>query len=100
MALRNQRGQTMVEYILLLAVSVSLILTFYRSDFYRRMFGSQGQLGRSIKSGNEFSYRHALGSKGGYLDPLRTSRDGSTHPSYHDGIKNTTRFFGPKVAYP
>ncbi len=100
MALRNQRGQTMVEYILLLAVSVSLILTFYRSNFYRRLFGSQGQLGRSIKSGNEFSYRHALANKPGYEDPPRTGRDGSRHPSYHAGIKNTTRFFGPKEPYP
>ena len=100
MVLKNERGQTMVEYILLLAVSISLVATFYRSDAFQRLFGTRGQLGESMKNGNEFSYRHALGRKPEYVNTPKTSRDASRHPSYYNGKENKTRFFGPKDPYP
>ncbi|WPU65589.1 hypothetical protein [Peredibacter starrii] len=103
MEIKNQRGQTMVEYILLLAVVVSLVLTFYNSEAYRRLFGSQGKFGTKIKQDSEFAYRHAYLSKNqdGSIDPDVSigEKDITAHPSYYD-IKNSgTRFFGPKDPY-
>lgn len=103
MELRNQRGQTVVEYILLFSVAISLVLTFYKSAAFKRLFGEQGLLGNQIKTQNEFAYRHAFSSSGpGRIRPAdvpRTNRDGATHPSYYDDQNSGTRFFGPKSAY-
>ncbi len=98
MDLRNQQGQTVVEYILLLAVAVSLVLTFFNSAAYRRLFGSQGSVGMRIKSESEFAYRHAF-VKPGAPDIARDNKDGSIHPSYYDADNNSTRFFGPREGY-
>lgn len=101
-SLKSQRGQTAVEYILLLAVAVSLVLTFYRSEAFKKLFGPQGQIGNKIKSQSEFAYRHAFSASGPGrsrpADPSRTNRDIKVHPSYADGT-GETRFFGPKNTY-
>ena len=98
MEISKQKGQTMVEYILLLAVSVSLIVTFVNSDFFKRIFGSQGSLGRMMKEENQFAYRHAF-IKNRSGDISRTNMDGRAHPSYYQP-SGDTRFFGPKDPYP
>lgn len=98
MAIKNQEGQTVVEYILLLAVAVSLVLTFYNSEAFRRLFGSQGTFGVKIKNDSQFAYRHAHLPK----DPVdidRNNKEGATHPSYLDTVNSGTRFFGPKDPY-
>lgn len=88
----------MVEYILLLAVVVSLVITFTRSEMFNRYFGESGQFGAAIKRNNEFTYRHAYG---GGVDVSRTTRDGGTHPSYYDAEGGGgSRFFGGRDPYP
>ena len=99
MDLRNQKGQTVVEYILLMAVSVSLIITFINSDIYKRIFGSGGSLGTMIKEQNQFAYRHAY-VKRDTPDIPRENPEGRDHPSYYNQTSGETRFFGPKLAYP
>lgn len=100
--LQSENGQTLVEYILLLVVAVSLMMTFYRSETFRRLFGDQGEIGKKLKSQNEFAYRHAFYSSGPSRtvvpDIPRDNVDISLHPSYVEpGVG--TRFFGPKDAY-
>lgn len=101
--LLSQRGQTVVEYILLFSVAISLVLTFYKSAAFRRIFGEQGKLGTEIKTQNEFAYRHAFSVSGASREKIpdvpRDNREGGTHPSYADSINGGTRFFGPKSAY-
>jgi hypothetical protein len=89
----------MVEYILLLAVVVSLVLTLYNSEIFRRLFGRNGEFGRAVKASTESSYRYALKLRN---PPPRTDveRDISNHPSYHDPDLPGTRFFGPRERYP
>lgn len=92
----NQRGQGTVEYILLVAVAISLVLTFYRSDTFQRLFGAQGTLGMVIKTQTEFGYRNAfLDPAGAPMGPAMTI---DAHPSYSGG--GQTRFFGPSDPYP
>lgn len=101
--LSSQKGQTLVEYILLMVVAISLVLTFYRSEAFRRLFGAQGRIGQNIKSQNEFAYRHAFSSSGPERirppDVSRDNKDGGSHPSYADVTNGGTRFFGPNDAY-
>lgn len=91
-----------MEYILLLVVAVSLLITFYRSEAFRRLFGDRGEIGAKIKSQNEFAYRHAFYGTGTTRTTLsdipRDNTDISIHPSYAEpGVG--TRFFGPKEPY-
>ena len=98
---RNQKGQTLVEYILLLVVAASLMMTFYRSKAFRRLFGEKGEIGIKMKTQTEFAYRHAFYASGPDRQTLsdipRENKNIKFHPSYTDG--NGTRFFGPKEAY-
>lgn len=99
MVLKSERGQTMVEYILLLVVAVSLVLTFYNSKAFQRLFGERGEVAQNIKSESEFSYRHAFVRGKPDVDvPLQ--RDITEHPSYTNLNTGETRFFGPKQPYP
>jgi len=100
MELKSEKGQTVVEYILLLTVAVSLVLTFYRSATFKRLFGEQGMLGQQVKSQTEFAYRHAYSMNRPATDVSRDNKDGASHPSYADENAGGTRFFGPKRAYP
>jgi hypothetical protein len=97
-ALNNQRGQTVVEYILLLTVGISLVYTFYRSQAYQRLFGENGSIGQAIKTESEFNYRHAYPRKA--TDINQVDYSGTSHPSYYDSTRGATRFFGPKEPYP
>ncbi|MGE3609454.1 MAG: hypothetical protein AB7I27_07695 [Bacteriovoracaceae bacterium] len=100
MEIRNQQGQTVVEYILLLSVVISLVVTFYNSQTFKKLFGTNGAVGLRMKANNEFGYRHAyLSVDGNYIDFPRENRDGSIHPSYYDAEHGETRFFGPKDTY-
>ena len=103
MEIRNEKGQTLVEYILLLAVAISLVLTFYNSEAFKRLFGSHGRIGLRIKQESEFSYRHAYGidyaSKEIPSDISPDNKDIAVHPSYWDPKNSGTRFFGPRDPY-
>lgn len=89
----------MVEYILLLAVVVSLIITFYNSDAFKRLFGEQGEVANKIRHDSEFSYRHGY-TRNNTGDVPRNNRDGSIHPTYHNANQSGSRFFSAKDAYP
>lgn len=99
MVITWQRGQTLVEYILLLAVAVSLVITFYNSDIYKRLFGEKGELAAKIRNDSEFSYRHGY-TRGNNGDISATNRDGSIHPTYHNENQSGSRFFSAKDPYP
>lgn len=102
MVLKNEQGQTMVEYMLLMFVAVSFVLTFYNSATFKKIFGEQGVLGTKVKSQTEFAYRHAFSSSGPTrerpADVARDNKNGAIHPSYAD-LKGETRFFGPREGY-
>lgn len=99
MALKNQLGQTVVEYILLLAVSASLVVTFYRSATFKKLFGTQGKLGRLYKQESEWGYRHAY-LKGRKPENNHPKASASEHASYFNGDSHETHFFGPNDKYP
>jgi len=98
MVVSNQKGQTLVEYILLIVVAVSLVMTFYKSSAFQKLFGKDGDLGKKMKIQNEFSYRHAF-YKPKFNDIPIDTRDVTKHPSYKGYDDEPTRFFGPRNPY-
>lgn len=96
-AMKQQKGQTLVEYILLLSVVAMILLTFYKSKLFQKYFGNTGLIGQTIKTRSEFAYRHAY--MGTTDTHPKNSRDGATHPTYDDPDSGS-RFFGPKEKYP
>ncbi len=96
-AVKQQKGQTLVEYMLLLSVVAMIVLTFYKSKLFQKYFGNRGMIGQTIKTRSEFAYRH------GYMGTEDTfpkgSRNGAIHPTYDDPAGGS-RFFGPKDKYP
>jgi hypothetical protein len=99
MDVKDQKGQTVVEYILLLAVALSLIVTFYRSNFFQRMFGDQGRVGKLYKSQSEFEYRHAFPWKSSMTTTFDKYPGASQHPSYFPDRDGESHFFGPSDPY-
>jgi hypothetical protein len=98
MDVKNQRGQTVVEYILLLAVAMSLIITFYRSATFQRFFGTQGELGRLYKLEAEWGYRHAS-MTGRATETNEPKASAEEHASYYNEDKSMTHFFGANDPY-
>lgn len=98
MEIKNQQGQTVVEYILLLAVAMSLIVTFYRSATFQRFFGTQGELGKLYKLDAEWGYRHAS-MTGRATETNEPKSSAEEHASYYNAGKSQTHFFGPSDAY-
>jgi Flp pilus assembly pilin Flp len=92
--LNNQKGQSAVEYILLIAVIAALINTVFTSDAFKRIFGDEGTFAKVYKQELEYSYRHALRGKKEFVIPDYKE----PHDSYFDG--SATRFFSAKEPYP
>lgn len=93
--LNNQKGQSTVEYVLLLAMVMILVNTVFQSRLFKKIFGENGTFAKAFRSEVEFSYRHALRGRAFYTEPNYNNR----HKSYlWEG--NSTRFFGAKDKYP
>jgi hypothetical protein len=97
--MKNEHGQTVVEYILLLAVSVSLVVTIFRSQAFKSLFGTQGSVGKLYKQESEWGYRHAftVGKTPGEQPIPYPSAE--QHPSYYNFSVSESRFFGPSDPY-
>lgn len=93
----NQRGQSAIEYILLIAVISSLIGFVFKSQEFQRVFGEDGEFAKNFRSEIEFSYRHALQGRQLWTQPNYND----THLSYQNpSCGNRSRFFGAADPYP
>ncbi len=92
---KNHRGQTMVEYILLLSVLVSIGFAIFRSDMFQNFIGEDSAFFDAISGYTEYTYRHGTGE-----GRASENTDGITnHKSYYFGGKS--RFFiATGEAYP
>lgn len=92
--LKNEAGQSTVEYILLLSVLVTIGITIFKSQPFLKLFGPDSQVFDILKRKVEYSYRH--GSDGIDAD---TSNYNGDHKTYvlESG---DARFFTPKKTYP
>lgn len=94
----EERGQSTVEYLLLLAVVIALLTTVFNSARFKALIGENGQFAQAIKAETQWNYRHGLPGR----DPNtpQISFPGATHPTYFNSARSTSHFFAPKDPYP
>lgn len=93
---KSQKGQSMVEYILLLVVVISLIHTIINSNRFKDLIGKEGRFATKMKGEAQWNYRHGSPGNGAAVI-YSTAKD---HPTYYNLSKNMSHFIGPKDPYP
>ncbi len=93
----KSRGQSTVEYILLLAVVISIIYLLVNSQRFKDLLGEGGTLATRMKGTTEWNYRFA---SPGNEEFAQINYPNGRHPTYWNGATNTTHFIGPKKPYP
>lgn len=89
----GNRGQSFVEYVLLLAVLMTIGLSILQSDQVRWIFGEEGPF-QGMTSYLEYTYSN--GTKG--QNPQFNYSD--KRDIYFNNNTGQTRFFTPKDSYP
>ncbi len=84
---KSQRGQSAVEYILLLAVVASVAFAVLNSDLFKKLIGENSSVFKTAKSYMEYSYRHGLAG----FESSDSYMKGGTHETYY--TNENTRFF-------
>lgn len=92
----NQEGQSVVEYIMLVAVVTLLTVSVLQSDAIRELLGEDSNLMLLLGTKIEYAYRHG---RDGTFD---TSNIGSftAHESYYNNEVGQSRFVLPSDPYP
>ena len=96
-ALLNNKGQSTIEYVLLLVVFVSLATTVFKSQAFQDLFGENSTFFATVKNRVQFTYRHGI--EGEKEDDNFDYGDAKSHFSYFNEEDNKTRFFLPLGAY-
>lgn len=93
---KNNEGQSVVEYLLLLLVVVTLGFAVFRSEAFRGIIGPEAAMFQQIKIQKEYSFRHS--------HPMTQPGDSSDFMGNHHSYKNPdtgrTRFFSNSTPYP
>ncbi len=99
MLFNNKKGQGTLEYVLLMAILISVFTMVINSAPIKNIFGKEGKFVKAIQGEFEFQYRHGLYGRD-LLGEGTNQVDYNTanHTSYKIG--SGSRFFGPKTSYP
>jgi Flp pilus assembly pilin Flp len=96
--LLNSKGQTAVEYILLLSVISVLTFSVINSKKFKDFMGPDSSFFAAIRSQVEFTYRH------GYANRAENDKTNnnytSNHETYYNSEESKSRFFTGGDEYP
>jgi hypothetical protein len=100
--LKNDLGQSAVEYILLLAVLSSLGYTFYNNKKLKDFLKGTDGLFAIMKKGMSYSYRYGIefDKNTPYEEKLNFEYQNNQHDTYLNPGDGKSRFFSGKRAYP
>ncbi len=99
--LKNQSGQSAVEYILLLAVLSALSFSVLNNAAFKDFMAGNSGLFLSIRKGMEYSYRYGVPvSPETNLDEARDfDLQSNKHDLYFNTKENASRFFSGTEPY-
>jgi len=92
--MKNQKGQSTIEYILLLVVVVSIAGGLMNSDAFKRFVGEDSELMQKMVRQMTYAYRH------GRLGEVDESNYDREHETYFNKDEDRSRFFTPINVYP
>lgn len=100
--LRNNLGQSAVEYILLLAVISSLSYAFYNNKRFKSFLAGKDGMFAIMKKGISYSYRYGLEyTQDISLDEkMQFEYTNNKHDTYYNPKDNASRFFTGTEPYP
>ena len=90
----GQRGQTTIEYVLLLAVIIGLASMVFKSRLFQDIFGRDSNFVAALIVQMEYAYRH------GRMGEQDNNRNYQQHPTFYNRDEGKSRFFAPAEAYP
>ncbi len=95
----KNKGQSAVEYILLMAVIVTLVYTVLNNPMFKQVMGPESVMFKKFRLTMEYSYSYGNWGQG-VVNTQYLS--GGIHPLYSplDATGAESRFFGPKESYP
>ena len=101
-SMKSTKGQSTVEYILMMLVITSVMFAVVNSDRFKEFFGEDSNFFKAMKKYIEFTYQHgADGNDDGDYNYGDTSLE---HGVYINGNPKkgakSTRFFIPMAKYP
>ena len=99
--LKNRSGQSVVEYILLLAVLSALSISVLNNTAFKGFIAGNSGLFLSIRKGMEYSYRYGIPvSADTDLDQARSfNLQSNKHELYFNKKENASRFFTGSETY-
>jgi len=88
----NEKGQSAVEYLLLLVVVTSLSYAVFKNPKFKEFFGQDSSFFAAMRDRMQYSYRHGLVG----------FEDNSSYTGIHDtyATGGSTRFIAPVARYP
>jgi hypothetical protein len=90
--MKNQKGQSTIEYVLVMGVALILVVNFVNSDKFKELMGGDSEIFKRYKNYLEYSYRHTHFSV--QDEPTNNFNNYSgNHESYTIEDFNDTRFF-------
>lgn len=85
-------GQSMVEYLLLMGVVITLVLTVLNSEAFKKLLGADSSVFDGFRKRIQYTYRHGVNGIN-----ENVNYGGGQHDTYYNG---KTRFFVPGAEYP
>ena len=100
--LRNNSGQSVVEYILLLAVITSLGFAFYHNKKFKDFIKGNDGMFAVMKKGISYSYRYGIEYKSDipFEERMDFNYQSNKHDTYLDSNENKSHFFTGQDPYP
>ena len=100
--LKNQRGQSAVEYILLLAVLSSIGYTFYNNKKFKDLIRGNDGLFATMRKGMSYSYRYGVEFKNSYPyeEKMGFEYESNKNDTNLVNDKVESRFFAGQNKYP
>ncbi len=96
--MKNNKGQSLVEYILLLVVIAFIAVGIFKGTSIGEMFGKNSKFFKYAKHQLEYTYRHGNNYTGG----IEGIEDNSNYQTFHHTYtkeSGESRFFGPIEEY-
>lgn len=100
--LKSNSGQSLVEYVLLLAVISSLGYTFYNNKKFKAFMSGKDGMFATMKKGMSYSYRYGLEYTNdiSYEEKMGFDYQSNKHDTYFNSKDNASRFFSGIEPYP